>query len=654
MFLRELGLSLKGFVQSLSPDEHVLLVPQNISIEQLIISREFAESHVVRINPLAPYQMVSLTGRRLMLSEDRHLLYMLAGQGEGGSFDASAKDLSVFWDRESSFFDAERKAIARSPSRAETYVVLREGSVDLARQPLPVFLLSHPLSITPVGQGGSKNSYSKGGGIPMPEWAPHPASLVPPDLVLDANDPFMISSPLSSSPREVTAESEDDMVDRIQVAFSSNNPPPAMTKSQSQPSLDWIFEMGAVGAKSSSNNIAAPAPRATSAVSTSMSQDPKQLEKARERQKRMEQEKLEREKRERYKAAFFEKMKNRKASDLVQGIKAFVAQFSEKPPVDPTRRAEVVRNFLQVSEDRIRKHPVWQGASEDELDEMAESLERFVVSKIYRSVFAPSTADIEQDEKLKQRIQELSWIEPRHLDIPLDVNSRRSTKILNLAIEQLRGWNTFKAPRDKMVCILNACKAVWKLLDAKSGGKAAGADDFLPHLIFTVIRANPPNLHSNVDYISRYRHPEKMQQEFGYYFTQLASVVSFLEHITFKSLSVSEEEFVRNCAAASSKHPSIVAPIPVMSALPTTLTRSQSAFSVLEPTPPSSTPPLYTPASTSITQKVERKASFPGKEVFRFVGRDVNTLTLAEVKDLLVSYEALARYAESTKTTNNE
>ena len=39
---------------------------------------------------------------------------------------------------------------------------------------------------------------------------------------------------------------------------------------------------------------------------------------------------------------------------------------------------------------------------------------RFVVSKIYRVIFAPTAADLERDEKLQQRIQLLgSWLEPR-------------------------------------------------------------------------------------------------------------------------------------------------------------------------------------------------------------------------------------------------
>jgi hypothetical protein len=331
----------------------------------------------------------------------------------------------------------------------------------------------------------------------------------------------------------------------------------------------------------------------------------------------------------------------------------------------------VVRNFLQVSEERIRNHSVWSGASDEELDEMTETLERFVVSKIYRKIFAPTSADLEKDEALKQRIAQLSkWLEPRHLDISLDLKQRRSGRIMGLAVEQLQKWNTFKAPRDKMVCILNACKAVWKLLASKTDGKPAGADDFLPHLIYTVIRANPPNLYSNVEYISRYRHPDKMAQEFGYYFTQLASVVPFLETLNHKSLSLSEEEFNRNMGLSNNggrpgpppRSASAMSLLdlqaPEVTANPP-LQRAVSVQSVFDhPPPPAATAVANNYNSNSnaaIVQPQPQRPQQPPPQVqnparpktpkrnFKFVGRDVQSLTIAEVGELLQEYEQMAR-----------
>lgn len=58
--------------------------------------------------------------------------------------------------------------------------------------------------------------------------------------------------------------------------------------------------------------------------------------------------------------------------------------------------------------------------------------------------------------------------------------------------------NKFKTPRDKLVCIRNCSKVIYKLLSTGGEGSKSGADDFLPVLIIILIHANPPNLQSNI------------------------------------------------------------------------------------------------------------------------------------------------------------
>jgi hypothetical protein len=54
------------------------------------------------------------------------------------------------------------------------------------------------------------------------------------------------------------------------------------------------------------------------------------------------------------------------------------------------------------------------------------------------------------------------------------------------------------------------------------------ADSFVPLLIYTVLRANPPNLVSSVQYVLRFRNANKLTGEAGYYVSSLVSSIAYL------------------------------------------------------------------------------------------------------------------------------
>lgn len=113
--------------------------------------------------------------------------------------------------------------------------------------------------------------------------------------------------------------------------------------------------------------------------------------------------------------------------------------------------------------------------------------------------------------------------------------------------------NMHKAPREKLACILNCCKVITNLLHnaaVAANENPPGADEFLPVLIYVTLKANPPQLHSNLLYIQRYRRQSRMVSETAYYFTNILSAESFISNIDAKSLSMDEMEFERNMESA--------------------------------------------------------------------------------------------------------
>jgi len=127
------------------------------------------------------------------------------------------------------------------------------------------------------------------------------------------------------------------------------------------------------------------------------------------------------------------------------------------------------------------------------------------------------SGDLERDQVVRQRIRLFGWIEPKHLDLPISIdepsnsiegssgevtpeNEREETQpttekedeetekekereepnekrkeggeiksrkkgsergFIDFAASELRKMNQYKAPRDKLICVLNCCKVIF-------------------------------------------------------------------------------------------------------------------------------------------------------------------------------------------------
>lgn len=84
-----------------------------------------------------------------------------------------------------------------------------------------------------------------------------------------------------------------------------------------------------------------------------------------------------------------------------------------------------------------------------------------------------------------------------------------------------------------------------------------GADTFIPFLILVVLRANPDHLISNVQYIQRFRNPDRLAGENGYYLSSLNAAISFIETMDGSSLSnITQQQFEQNVEEAIRALPS--------------------------------------------------------------------------------------------------
>ncbi|XP_072944296.1 rab5 GDP/GTP exchange factor isoform X2 [Epargyreus clarus] len=178
-------------------------------------------------------------------------------------------------------------------------------------------------------------------------------------------------------------------------------------------------------------------------------------------------------------------------------------------------------------------------------EKLVDFVEKHAMSYLHELpsvVFSPCGTDDERlDRAMFERIQQLSWVGERHLECKLNRNSDRCRKLLYKAISELLGMDSAVSPGSKLYRVRRACGHVLALC---GGAAPASADDLLPALIFTVLKANPPRLVSNINFVTRFCNaPRLMTGEAGYYFTNLCCAVSFIENLSAESLSMDKKEF---------------------------------------------------------------------------------------------------------------
>lgn len=266
---------------------------------------------------------------------------------------------------------------------------------------------------------------------------------------------------------------------------------------------------------------------------------------------------------------FIKQLKTSQADPIVRYTRSFLNNYiTQRPLWTVSEQIKLITDFKNFIYEKFHHFEPFKSLNNQEFKNAQEGMEKLVMSKLYFHCFTPilkqtlkidldeeHQKDLIDDERLDSKIKEYRFIELTNLEDNLLSNSttihtKSWKKFIDLGCEELNKVNKYKSPRDKIICILNCCKIIYGLLrnhhnkqdsQSTSNTNTAGADSFMPLLIYMVLKSNVPHLLSNIRYIERFRYTSLNRGEELYYLSSLQGAISFILDMTKESLHIEDE-----------------------------------------------------------------------------------------------------------------
>jgi hypothetical protein len=108
---------------------------------------------------------------------------------------------------------------------------------------------------------------------------------------------------------------------------------------------------------------------------------------------------------------------------------------------------------------------------------------------------------------------------------------------------EMEKMSSSKQIKQKFACLVQCSLKIFEAIHVSTGSEG-NADEFMPVLIYVILKSNPTLICSNLNFINRFSVDFRTYYgQTGYCFANLCSAVSFIQEMNAKSLRMSTDVF---------------------------------------------------------------------------------------------------------------
>uniref|UniRef100_A0A3P8S1I7 Ras and Rab interactor 3 n=1 Tax=Amphiprion percula TaxID=161767 RepID=A0A3P8S1I7_AMPPE len=221
--------------------------------------------------------------------------------------------------------------------------------------------------------------------------------------------------------------------------------------------------------------------------------------------------------------------------NLVKEHRAFTLETMSNHP-SSTELLQEIRQMMTQLKSYLLQSTELQAMLEPQHQYTQDKLESIVEAALCKSVLKPLREPIYQnleklhtnDSSLKQLAQNQSVVlgsTTTALGITTAVPEASAMEKISIKLNNLHHEYS---PQKKIELLLKACKIIYDSMSVSCPGRAHGADDFLPVMMYVLARSNLSDLQLDVEYMMELMDPSLTLGEGSYYLTTTYGAV---EHI---------------------------------------------------------------------------------------------------------------------------